>query len=231
MMNMRLVRPGCLVDINGVPGLDDIREDDGQIAVGALTRYSTIEWSPTIGARLPLLAELVRYVGDRQIRTRGTIGGSLAHADPTGEMPLAVARSRREPSSAGRRRKPGDRRERVLPGPVRDRPRERRDGHGSRLPVRARGDRRLRGMHPAPRRLRGHERRRARRPGRRRHVELGTNRARWASRTRRSSPKGRQRSRRAPASRPRSCRRSGWRARRPPTRTRTSAPPPSTGAT
>jgi aerobic carbon-monoxide dehydrogenase medium subunit len=89
MMNMRLVRPACLVDINGVAGLDDIREDDGQIAVGALTRYSTIEWSPTIGARLPLLAELVRYVGDRQIRTRGTIGGSLAHADPTGEMPLA----------------------------------------------------------------------------------------------------------------------------------------------
>ena len=90
MMNMRLVRPGCLVDINGVAGLDDIREDDGQIAVGALTRYSTIEWSPTIGARLPLLAELVRYVGDRQIRTRGTIGGSLAHADPTGELPLAT---------------------------------------------------------------------------------------------------------------------------------------------
>jgi carbon-monoxide dehydrogenase medium subunit len=90
MLNMRLVRPACLIDINGVAELDHVREDDGLVAVGALTRYSTIEWSPIVGARLPLLAEVVRYVGDRQIRTRGTLGGSLAHADPTGELPLAA---------------------------------------------------------------------------------------------------------------------------------------------
>jgi aerobic carbon-monoxide dehydrogenase medium subunit len=90
MLNMRLLMPSAVVDVNGVAGLDEIREEGDVVIVGALTRYCTIEWSPTLGARVPLLTEIVHYIGDRQVRSRGTIGGSLAHADPTGEMPLAA---------------------------------------------------------------------------------------------------------------------------------------------
>lgn len=90
LLNMRLLMPGAVIDVNGVTGLDEIREEGDQVTIGALTRYRTIEWSPTLGARLPLLTEIVRYVGDRQVRSRGTIGGSLSHADPTGELPLAA---------------------------------------------------------------------------------------------------------------------------------------------
>jgi carbon-monoxide dehydrogenase medium subunit len=70
--------------------LGEISEEEGLVRVGALTRYSAVEWSPVIGSRLPLLTEVVRHIGDRQVRSRGTVGGSLAHADPTGEMPLAA---------------------------------------------------------------------------------------------------------------------------------------------
>lgn len=90
LLNMRLLMPSAVIDVNDLDTLDEIREEGDAVAIGALTRYSTIEWSPTLGSRLPLLAETVRYVGDRQVRTRGTLGGSLAHADPTGEMPLAA---------------------------------------------------------------------------------------------------------------------------------------------
>ena len=90
LLNMRLIRPSAVIDVNGVSGLDEIREEGDEVVIGALTRYCTIEWSPTLGSRLPLLTEIVRYVGDRQVRSRGTLGGSLAHADPTGEMPLAA---------------------------------------------------------------------------------------------------------------------------------------------
>jgi len=90
LLNMRLLQPSAVIDVNGVPGLDEIREEGDAVVIGALTRYCTIEWSPTLGSRLPLLTEIVRYVGDRQVRSRGTLGGSLAHADPTGEMPLAA---------------------------------------------------------------------------------------------------------------------------------------------
>ena len=90
LLNMRLMQPDAVIDVNRVPGLAEISEQDGQVRIGAMTRYSAIEWSPVVGARLPLLAEVVRYVGDRQVRSRGTVGGSLAHADPTGEMPLGA---------------------------------------------------------------------------------------------------------------------------------------------
>jgi carbon-monoxide dehydrogenase medium subunit len=90
LLNMRLVMPSAVIDVNGVAGLGEIREEGHEVVIGALTRYSRIEWSPTLISRLPLLTEIVRYVGDRQVRTRGTLGGSLAHADPTGEMPLAA---------------------------------------------------------------------------------------------------------------------------------------------
>jgi len=90
LLNMRLVRPAVLVDINRIPDMDRVAETSDEIAIGALTRYSSIERSEAIRRRLPLLAEGVRLIGDRQIRNRGTIGGALAHGDPTGEMPLVA---------------------------------------------------------------------------------------------------------------------------------------------
>ena len=90
LLNMRLMQPEAVIDVNRIPGLDGVREDTGWVRIGALARYSAIEWSPVVGSRLPLLSEVVRYIGDRHVRTRGTIGGSLAHADPTGEMALAA---------------------------------------------------------------------------------------------------------------------------------------------
>jgi CO/xanthine dehydrogenase FAD-binding subunit/aerobic-type carbon monoxide dehydrogenase small subunit (CoxS/CutS family) len=90
LVSMRLLRPAALIDINDVSALDGIREEDGHVRIGALTRYSALEASPVVRRHLPLLAEAVRYVGDRQIRNRGTLGGALVQADPTGEMPLAA---------------------------------------------------------------------------------------------------------------------------------------------
>jgi aerobic carbon-monoxide dehydrogenase medium subunit len=89
MLNMRLIRPDALIDVNRVPGLAEIRTSGDTMALGALVRYTMIERSPLIAERLGLLAKMVRHVGDRQVRNRGTIGGSLAHGDPTAEMPLA----------------------------------------------------------------------------------------------------------------------------------------------
>ena len=89
MLNMRLLRPDALVDVNGLRELADVRPAGDATTLGALVRYTTIERSPLIAERLGLLPAVVRHIGDRQVRNRGTIGGSLAHGDPTGEMPLA----------------------------------------------------------------------------------------------------------------------------------------------
>jgi CO/xanthine dehydrogenase FAD-binding subunit len=88
LMNMRLARPKHLVDINDLSELSYIRaEESGRLAIGALTRHRTLERSPQVAARAPLLAEVMPLIGDRQVRCRGTIGGSLAHADPVAEIP------------------------------------------------------------------------------------------------------------------------------------------------
>lgn len=89
MLNMRLIRPDALIDVNGLRDLAEVCPAGEATTVGALVRYTTIERSPVIAERLGLLASMARHVGDRQVRNRGTIGGSLAHGDPTGEMPLA----------------------------------------------------------------------------------------------------------------------------------------------
>ena len=89
MLHMRLMQPTALIDINRIAELDRIEISGAGLVVGALARYSRIESSPLVSERLPLLQDVVRYVGDRQIRNRGTIGGSLAQADPVGEVPLA----------------------------------------------------------------------------------------------------------------------------------------------
>ena len=89
MMNMRLLRPDALIDINGLEELSAIHREADSLVLGATVRYTTIEHSPIIAERLPLLSRAVCHIGDRQVRNRGTIGGSLVQADPTGEMPLA----------------------------------------------------------------------------------------------------------------------------------------------
>jgi aerobic carbon-monoxide dehydrogenase medium subunit len=89
MLSMRLIQPDALVDVNGLAELAGIRADGESTVLGALVRYTAIEESSLIADRLGLLAQMVRHVGDRQVRNRGTIGGSLAQGDPTGEMPLA----------------------------------------------------------------------------------------------------------------------------------------------
>lgn len=89
MLHMRLMQPSAVIDINRIAGLDRIEIEESGLVIGALARYSTVEASPLVAERLPLLQNVVRYVGDRQIRNRGTIGGSLAQADPVGEVPLA----------------------------------------------------------------------------------------------------------------------------------------------
>lgn len=90
LLNMRLARPTAIVDLNRVPGLDYIREEGSQIAIGALTRQRAIERSELVAAQQPLLHAATRLIAHPQIRNRGTAGGSLAHADPAAEYP-AVA--------------------------------------------------------------------------------------------------------------------------------------------
>src|SRR5262245_37834087 len=74
LLSMRLLRPAAVIDINGIPGLDGIAVEDGVVRVGALARYSALQASDVIRRRVPLLAEALPFVGDRQIRNRGTLG-------------------------------------------------------------------------------------------------------------------------------------------------------------
>lgn len=89
-MNFRLAQPAVLLDINRLPGLDTIRIDNGSLRLGALTRQRRVELDSLVARNAPLLAEAMPYVAHPQIRNRGTLGGSLAHADPAAELP-AVA--------------------------------------------------------------------------------------------------------------------------------------------
>jgi aerobic carbon-monoxide dehydrogenase medium subunit len=91
MMNFRLARPAVIVDLNGLADLAFIRPADGGLDVGAMTRQRTIEKSPVVRDWAPLLAEATPWIGHLPIRTRGTIGGSLVHADPAAEYPVVMA--------------------------------------------------------------------------------------------------------------------------------------------
>jgi aerobic carbon-monoxide dehydrogenase medium subunit len=90
MLNFRIARFKCLVDINGVSDLSYIRLDDDLLRIGALTRYRAIENSPKVEKAAPLLSEATKSVAHLPVRTRGTIGGSLAHADPAAEYPAVL---------------------------------------------------------------------------------------------------------------------------------------------
>ncbi|MCX2726291.1 xanthine dehydrogenase family protein subunit M [Thermomicrobium sp. 4228-Ro] len=87
MLNMRLARPSVLVDLNRIAELDGIELENGFLRVKAMTRHRAVERSPSVAQYQPLLAEAIRYVGHLPIRTRGTVGGSIAHADPAAELP------------------------------------------------------------------------------------------------------------------------------------------------
>lgn len=92
MMNFRIARPALLVDIHGLTELDYIRvASDGGLRIGATTRQATVERSPLVASGWPLLTAALECVAHPQIRARGTIGGSLAHADPAAELPVAIA--------------------------------------------------------------------------------------------------------------------------------------------
>ncbi len=92
MMKLRLARPKYLIDLNKIPNLNGIREEGGHIHIGALTRHVQIEESSVIREKLSMLCEAARQIADAQVRNRGTIGGSLAEADPSGDWgPLALA--------------------------------------------------------------------------------------------------------------------------------------------
>jgi len=90
LLNFRLARPAALIDLNRITSLAYIREHDGHVRLGAMTRQRAIEFSPVVARRLPLLREATRWVGHLPIRSRGTIGGSIAHADPSAEYPAVL---------------------------------------------------------------------------------------------------------------------------------------------
>lgn len=96
LLNFRLARPRYLIDLNRIPAFSYIREVNGGLVIGAMTRQRVVEKSPLIRERCPLLAEAMPLIGHPQIRNRGTIGGSLAHADPAAELPAVVAALRGE---------------------------------------------------------------------------------------------------------------------------------------
>jgi CO/xanthine dehydrogenase FAD-binding subunit len=91
LLNFRLAAPPRLIDCNRLGELDYIRREHGRLRIGALTRQAVLERSPLVAEHWPLLHEAVRWVAHPQIRNRGTVGGSVAHADPAAELPVVFA--------------------------------------------------------------------------------------------------------------------------------------------
>jgi CO/xanthine dehydrogenase FAD-binding subunit len=92
LLNMRMAQPRVIVDLNQVSGLDALeRTPGGRVRLGAMVRQRRLETDPVIRDELPLIAEAARHIAHVPIRTRGTVGGSLAHADPAAELPATVA--------------------------------------------------------------------------------------------------------------------------------------------
>jgi carbon-monoxide dehydrogenase medium subunit len=91
VMALRLAQPSVVIDINNVRELNYIRADDRGLAIGAVTRQRAVERSVTVREKVPLLTAAIEWIGHPQIRNRGTIGGSLAHADPAAELPALAA--------------------------------------------------------------------------------------------------------------------------------------------
>ena len=110
-MRFRLASPKILIDINRIPDLEYVREEDGHLAIGALTREAALEESVLVGEKYPLLADTARVIADPLVRNLATVGGNLAHADPANDHPgtmLAYAASVVARGSAGSRSIPID---------------------------------------------------------------------------------------------------------------------------
>lgn len=90
MMNFRVAAPAAVVDLNGIPDLAYVRADGNTVRIGAMTRQRALQFSPVIRDKLPLLSEALAWVGHLPTRSRGTIGGSIAHADPAAEIPMVL---------------------------------------------------------------------------------------------------------------------------------------------
>jgi carbon-monoxide dehydrogenase medium subunit len=90
LMKLRLATPGQLVDIGRIPDLNYIREDKGTLRIGATTTHYQVESSAAVRSQCPLLAEAAAHIGDIQVRNVGTIGGSVAHADPAADYPASL---------------------------------------------------------------------------------------------------------------------------------------------
>jgi len=90
LMKLRLAQPRYVIDIGRLRNMNYIREENGRVAIGALTTHSEIESSTLLRAKCPLLPETAGVIGDVQVRNRGTLGGSLAHADPAADYPAAA---------------------------------------------------------------------------------------------------------------------------------------------
>lgn len=111
MMNLRMVAPKRIIDINRVVGLDRIGLDGNQMTIGALARHSDVLASAVVAEHAPLITAAYRHVAHRPVRNRGTIGGNLMHADPASELPAAMLALGAEMvlrSRAGERRVPAD---------------------------------------------------------------------------------------------------------------------------
>jgi len=89
-MKLRLAAPEHVVDISRVPDLNHITESGGVVHIGATATHHSLELSPVIRGRCPLLAEAASHIGDTQVRNMGTIGGSIAHADPAADYPASL---------------------------------------------------------------------------------------------------------------------------------------------
>src|SRR5437868_15256222 len=89
LLKLRFANPSHLVDLNFIPGMSYIKEEDGRLRFGALTRHSEIEASP-VAAKIPIIHDCAAGIADVQVRNRGTIGGSLAEADPSGDWANAL---------------------------------------------------------------------------------------------------------------------------------------------
>jgi carbon-monoxide dehydrogenase medium subunit len=92
LLNMRLARPELLIDLARIPNLDHVREDAGSLVVGGMARQRALELSPLVRERFPLIFDATMHIAHPQNRNQGTVGGSIAHADPAAELPaVAVA--------------------------------------------------------------------------------------------------------------------------------------------
>ncbi|MDR7485749.1 MAG: xanthine dehydrogenase family protein subunit M [Armatimonadota bacterium] len=112
LMNLRLARPAVVVDINRIGDLAYLRREDGALVLGALVRHRQLERDPAVGSACPILQEAARHIGYPAVRNRGTVGGSVAHADPAAELPcvlLAAGATVVVESRSGRRAIPIDR--------------------------------------------------------------------------------------------------------------------------